>query len=204
MSPDREAELRERIRSDPKLQAELRQRIRVFLQWSLVNVFRATVRFQAEIKAKPYFDEPDLWPPLVENCEKDRWTWETLSALVRFYRERGRERGEAFYMLPAPLSEWTVDVAAGDLERPKWSTRPKVSAGRDLNLAIAVARLHVLGHPYAPPSKDSGCELVAEWTSMGIGTVRDIWFKQRKNIRKVWSAMEDPLFCPEFPRPSSD
>ena len=210
VDPERRAELFRRISTKPKTQTEKKRRVLDLLEWSLAEFVPRTVRAIAEFRAKPLLDKPHLWSPYIGVCEDDRWAWEQLSGLVRLYRGRAREQKpehqpSAVHFFPPPLADWILDVACGDVDMPTWEARPKQNEYRDLNIAIAIARLHELGLPYAPPSDPSACHLVAKRVGKSVSRVREIWFDQRNQIRALKANFGEDWFSIEFevpgPRP---
>ena len=201
MDSKRRAELLKRLSEELGDKVDEEQRVLDLLEWSLADIVPHTRESIAEFRAKILLDKPYLWPWHIEACQADRRAWETLSGLVRLYRQRARARSELVF-LPPPLADWVLDVVCGYLKRPKWKGRPKRNEYRDLHIAISVARLNELGRPYAPPSKGSACHLIADRLSMGVGTVRDIWFKNRKQVRALEASLGgDFLSLYEVPRP---
>ena len=202
MDSQRRAKLSRRLWSEPRSNADKRQKVLDWLEWAFADV-PCTLESMAELRASILLDRPDLLPGYIEVCQDDRGVWETLSGLVRLYRGRARERGEPL-MLPPPLAKWGLDVASGSLVMPSWPARPRLNEYRDLHMAISVEKLHDLGCPYAPPSDNSACHLIAKRLGMSLGRVRQIWFDQRKQVLalKATSAGDD-LFSIEYgvPRP---
>ena len=90
-----------------------------------------------------------------------------------------------------PLSDWMLDVASGDRERPiVLGRRGGQFEYRYLVIAVLIKRLHdEFGRPYAPPSENSACHLVAERLSVPVETVRDIWRKNKQDVRAAMDEM---------------
>ena len=194
MDSKRRAELSQRLCEEPLSKTEKEQRVLDVLEWSLADFVPHTRESIAEVQAVLLLDNPPLWPSYIEKCENARWAWETLSGLVRLYRQRAQARSERVsptLFLPPPLTNWVLDVACGYLKRPKWKGRPKLNDSRDRDIGLAVVRLGKLGRPLAPPSKGSACAEIAERLGMKLSTVRGIWFKQRERVEALWDMFGD-------------
>ena len=191
MDSKRKSELLERLLSAPKTRDEKEERVLDSLEWSLADFVPDDLESIGEFRAGMLLQEPDRWPAYVEASKKDRWAWETLSGLVRIFRKRAQGRVRDV-VLPPPLSKWVLDVASSSKRGPPpWEHRPKLQKYRHHNIAMAIERLHDLGRPYAPPSENSACLLIAERTGMKIDSVRDIWKKQKKRIRLMKATSPD-------------
>ena len=193
MDAEWEAELIDRLRGEPESKADKEQRVLDLLELGQTDVIPHDLISIAEFRAGILLREPRLWPRYIQASTHDRWAWETLSGLVRVFRKR-TPASSPYLALPPLLSGWVLDIASGHLERPTWKARPKLNEYRDINIARAVDRLHDLDRPYAPPSENSACHLVAERLDMPVGTVRQIWFERREQIRGIRASGEDYAF----------
>ena len=184
MEKKREAELLKRLWSEPKTRGEEEVRVLDLLEWSLADFVPTDLESMGEFRAGMLLQEPDLWPAYIEASKTNRWAWETLSGLVRIFGKRAQGHVRDV-VLPPPLSKWALDVASGHLGLPSWKQRPKLQEFRHHTIAIAIERLHDLGRPYAPPSENTACHLVAQRLGLKIDSVRDIWKKQSAWTRKM-------------------
>ena len=188
MDSKRKSELLERLWSVPKTRDEKEERVLDSLEWSLADFVPDDLESIGELRGGMLLQEPDLWPAYIEASKKDRWAWETLSGLVRIFRKRAQGRVRDV-VLPPPLSKWVLDVASSSKRGPPpWEHRPKLKEFEHRTIAMAIERLHDLGRPYAPPSENTACHLVAERLGKKIDLVRDIWKKQRERIRSMKAA----------------
>ena len=186
MDRQRLTELLERLWSAPQTRVDKEERVLDLLEWMLADFIPCDLESMGEFRAGMLLHEPDRWPAYIKASETDRWAWETLAGLVRIFRKRAE--GTRDVVLPPPLSEWVLEVGSGGRRAPPWEHRPKLQEFRHVVIAMAIERLHDLGRPYAPPSENTACHLVAERLGKKIDLVRDIWKKQRERIRSMKAA----------------
>ena len=199
MDEERRAELTARLLGKPGSKAEKEQRVLDLLEWSLADFVPIDAKSIGELRAGILLRKPDTWPAYIQASTHDRWAWETLTGLVRIHRKRARAHSTEV-VLPPPLSGWVLKVASGSLSRPKWPARPKLLEHRDITIAKAIQRLHDLGRPYAPPSENTACHLVADRLGWSVNSVRDIWKAQQGRLRHLRSDVPDSFDLDDIPR----
>ena len=190
-----------RLLGKPGSKAEKEQRVLDLLEWSLADFVPSDVESIAELRAGILLRKPDTWPAYIQASTRDRWAWETLTGLVRILRKRARAHSTDVVVLPPPLSGWALKVASGSLSPPKWPAhRLKLFEHRDLMIARAIQRLHDLGRPYAPPSENTACHLVADRLGWSVDSVRHIWKAQQKPLRNLRAHVPDSFDLGDIPR----
>ena len=200
MDEERRAELMARLWGEPGSKADKEQRVLDLLEWSLADFVPSDVESIAELQAGILLRKPDTWPAYIQASTHDRWAWEMLTGLVRILRKRARAHSTDVVVLPSPLSGWALKVVSGSLSPPKWPTRPKLLELRDITIARAIQSLHDLGRPYAPPSENTACHLVADRLGWSVDSVRDIWKAQRKRLRHQRAHVPDSFDLGGIPR----
>ena len=186
MDEQREAVLLGRLAREPRSQAEKEESILDLYEWLLARDVPSDFDGLARKKAELLVEHEGAWPSLIEDSRSNPLAWEALQALVSLLRKRSLP-----LVFRPPLSDWILDVASGDRERPiVLGRRGGQFEYRYLVIAVLIKRLHdEFGRPYAPPSKDSACHVAAERLKEPVETVRAIWRKNKQDVRAAMDKM---------------